>query len=149
MNSNINAMRTALVAGARSAGPYDWFSRAAAIMHTVLGAFLLPFVLIVPITTFILGLLVFVTFGMLLIPLSLIWMIFLGPMIATSWLWIHVPPIRPILLIPGVLYSELAGLFAAMMPEMGEWDWRATKLAMCECWPHSLHIMTGQARQGF
>ena len=89
-----------------------------------------------------LGLLVHLTCGLLLIPLSLIWiMFFYVPLLTTSWLWIHVPILRPLLLVPGVVFSEVAGVFAAMMPEMGDWGSRATKQALCESWPHSLHLV--------
>ena len=93
---------------------------------------------------FILGLLVSVTFGLLLIPLSVVlWWPFLGFLLGSSWLWGKVGLSRPVLLLPGVAVAEVASAVVGLMPSMGEWQSRGMKLALCESWPHSLSLWKG------
>jgi len=128
---------------ARSQGPFDPLTRFAQhpIIQTVLNFLSIPIILVQIVSTFVLGILHTLTFGLALLPLYALWFLFLGGVVGSSWLWIKVPVMRPILLVPGILWATVSKWFAACMPEMGEWESRATKQAVCESWPHSYHIM--------
>lgn len=149
MNVGMAARYTqALVALAEQQGPSDPFTRAAKILHYPFDWLLFPLILVQLVSTFVLGLLTVLTFGLIMIPLNLIWLAVLGPLLGTSWLWIKVPVSRPVLLLPGVVYAVLAGKVAAFMPEMGEWDSRGAKQALCQSWPNSWHIPGAQRQLG-
>lgn len=121
--------------------PTSFFDKSATILHTIFGfifAILIPLQLL---STFILGILVTITFGLLLLPLSIVfWWPFFGILLASSWLWQKLVISRPIILIPGVFIAAAANALVAFMPSMGEWESRGFKLAFCESWPHSLSL---------
>lgn len=135
-----------LVNQARNSAPKSVFNKATVILHTVFGLLFSPLVLLQGISTLVLGCLVSITFGILLFIMNVIWWPLLGFMLVSSWLWYHVGFSRILLLVPGVFIAEFASAYAGLMPSMGEWDSRATKLAICESWPHSMSIFRGQIR---
>jgi hypothetical protein len=92
------------------------------------------------ITTFILGILVKITFGLLLFPLNFIWFIFLYPILGSSWLWLKARYLRPILILPGVLFVRVAEFYVCLMPSMGELEARHIKISLCDCWPVSWQL---------
>jgi len=98
--------------------------------------------LIIPlqlVTTFVLGTLVSITFGLLLYPISLIWIvIFLGPLLGLSWTWEKVPLLRIPLALIGLPLAFFANIYVCLMPSMGELDSRVSKLLISESWPYSL-----------
>lgn len=97
-------------------------------------------ILVIPlqlITTFVLGLLVTVTFGILLFPVSLIWILFSFPMIGISWLTAKIGWLRTPVGLIGIPWAILANTFVALMPSMGELESRAAKLMLTESWPYS------------
>jgi len=135
----IAAYVKALVVWIRATKPKSILSNLASGLHLVFGVPFAPLLLVQFVTTIILGLLVEVTFGLLLIPMSiLLWWPFLCFLLASSWLWDKVRFIQIILLLPGVLIAETTLAIVALMPSMGEWRSRGHKLAICESWPHSL-----------
>lgn len=140
---DIMAYQNYLLAYARSQGPFDSLTRLTQnpILQAVFNLLSFPIVLLQLVTTFILGILATVTFGLALLPLNLVWLLFLGGLLGSSWLWIRAPLSRPILLIPGILWSNVSRWFASLVPEMGDWEARAMKQALCESWPHSYHII--------
>jgi hypothetical protein len=86
-------------------------------------------------TTFLLGILVTCTFGLLLFPLSLVWAILVFPLVGASWLCSKAQVLRNpigILLIPWVV---VANTYACLVPSMGEMESRADKLLLTETWP--------------
>lgn len=98
---------------------------------------------VVPLTiicTFILGILTVLTFGILAWLTTAIWLVFLMPLIATSWLWMKIPIIRIVLLVPGILLARAAGIIACIFPSMGEWSSRKMKIDLCDIWPLSLEL---------
>jgi len=109
-------------------------------LHPITGLIFSPLVIVAPVSTFILSLLATFTFGLSQIVLSGIWWIPLGILYLSSLLWLKYSWIRPILVLPGVFFSEFSGAYAACMPEMGEWEARATKQALCYSWPRSVLI---------
>ena len=72
------------------------------------------------VTTLVLGLAVSLTFGLLLLPISLLWMLLYFPMLGLSRVCNRVSGLREligILFIPWVLVADV---FVALMPSMGE-----------------------------
>lgn len=144
--ANIASYVKYLVERARAAAPRSIFNKPAVILHLIFGLFFSPLVLLQGISTAVLGCLVSITFGLLLLLISIIWWPFLGFILASSWLWYHMGFLRVILLVPGVFIAEFASVYAGFMPSMGEWDSRAVKLAICESWPHCIPIFRGQVK---
>jgi hypothetical protein len=69
-----------------------WANKILDILISISAWVVLPVQLV---TTFLLGLLVKLTFGLLLIPLSFVWeAFFLGPLLGLSWLWGKLPLLR-------------------------------------------------------
>ena len=105
------------------------------IMLTILAWVVLPLSLV---STFVLGLLVSITFGLLLLPISLIWFVFfLGPLLGLSWLCKRIKIFRNLIGILFIPWVVLADMFVCLMPSMGELENRAVKLILCETWPFS------------
>lgn len=99
--------------------------------------FLIPtFIVMVP-STMLGGYLVTVTFGLLLLPLRLLWLPFLGFLLGSGWLWVKVPLSRPFLIFPGVLLSAVANIYIAMVPDMGQSYQKQLKMIICNLWPYS------------
>lgn len=90
------------------------------------------------ITTFILGILVRLTFGLLLIPFSFLWMVlFLGPLLGLSYIWERVPVARPLISILGIPLAVIADAYVCLIPSMGEMDSRIVKLLYCQTFPYT------------
>jgi len=103
------------------------------VVLTILAWIVLPLSLV---TTFVLGILVTITFGLLLLPISLVWMIlFLGPLLGLSWLCQKVPALRNIVGVLFIPWVVIADTFVCLMPSMGELENRATKMMLCNTWP--------------
>jgi hypothetical protein len=99
------------------------------------------------VTTAVGGCLVGCTFGLLLIPLSLVWMVFLALLLATSWVWdrlelLRVPPlvaiVRAAVAVVGIPLALIAEIYVSLMPSMGDLEGRFEKLVTCWVWPFSL-----------
>ena len=89
------------------------------------------------ITTLVLGLLVSVSLGILLFPISLIWILLLLPMIGASWLTAKIGWLRNPIGLLGIPWAIVANTFVALMPSMGELESRAAKLMLTQSWPYS------------
>ena len=146
--SQVAIRQEELIAWAKAEWPEDRLAFFADVLHGILGWALMPFILLVPISTFLLGLLNIVSFGLSGLIFNIPWFLLLGVMLGSSWLWLKLPLARPLLLIPGVIFAALSSLYAAYMPEMGEWEARAVKQALCNCWPRSILLMTGSVSKG-
>lgn len=143
MNADIDNHLTAvaLVAGFSNSafleGPDDPLSRSTYILNKAL---IIPLglltILLVPPVTFVLGLAATLTLGVLLIPLSLIWIPLFGIIMGSSRLWLKVPLLRPLLL-PLVLIPPIAFVYVSLVPDMGERFHKQLKLALCDSWPYS------------
>ena len=98
-------------------------------------------VIVVPIqliTTFILGILVKLTFGLLLIPFSIIWIVlFLGPLLGLSYVYERVFILRPFVAIIGITLAVLGDAYVALLPSMGELDSRYSKMICCQTFPYT------------
>lgn len=103
------------------------------VVLIILAWIVLPLELV---TTFVLGVLVSITFGLLLFPISLLWTIlFLGPLLGLSWFCNKVPIFRNLVGILFLPWAVLADTFVALMPSMGELENRTAKLMLCNTWP--------------
>lgn len=89
------------------------------------------------ITTFVLGLLVNLTFGLLLIPFSIIWIVlFFGPLLGLSYVYERVAITRPFIAIIGIPLAVIANEYVALLPSMGEKDSRYAKMIYCQTFPY-------------
>lgn len=105
------------------------------IIITITSFIVVPIQLI---TTFLLGLLVKITFGLLLIPFSIIWVIlFLGPLLGLSYIYEKVFIVRPIIAIVGIPLAIIGDTYVALLPSMGEADSRFSKMIICQTFPYS------------
>ncbi len=103
------------------------------VVLTILAWIVLPLSLV---TTFVLGILVSITFGLLLFPISIVWMIlFLGPLLGLSWFCQKVPVLRNLVGVLFLPWAVLADSFVCLMPSMGELENRAAKMMLCATWP--------------
>jgi hypothetical protein len=84
------------------------------------------------------GFLVLVTFGLLLIPFWIVWVIFfMGLILGTSWLWDRMPLMRlPVALI-GVPVAALGAVYTILVPWMTR-ESSDEKHFLCRAWPLSL-----------
>jgi len=105
------------------------------ILLIMLPVLVLPLIPVQIVSTLLLGLGVSLTFGLLLLPISLIWMGLLFPMVGLSWVCHKVPALRDVIGIVFVPWVIVAYIFVGLMPSMGEIEDRAAKLMLCESWP--------------
>lgn len=85
------------------------------------------------ITTFVLGLLVKLTFGLLLIPFSIIWIVlFLGPLLGLSFVYEKIAILRPFVAIIGIPLAVVG-----LLPSMGEMNSRYSKMIYCQTFPYT------------
>ncbi len=104
-------------------------------------------VVVIPVqlvTTLLLSILVNLTFGLLLIPLSLIWAVcFLGPLLSLSWLreklWAKSPVLKIPLAVVGIPLAFVGNIYVCLIPSMGELDSRISKLLLTQSWPYTLN----------
>ena len=90
------------------------------------------------ITTFVLGILVSLTFGLLLIPFSIIWVVlFLGPLLGLSYVYERVAISRPFIAIIGIPLAVVGDTYVSLLPSMGEMDSRYSKIICCQTFPYT------------
>jgi hypothetical protein len=89
------------------------------------------------VTTFVIGVLVACSFGLLLLPLSLIWLLLLIPLLGISWLSSKVGILRDFVGIAGIPWTIVAHTYVCLMPSMGDIESRAAKLMITWSWPFS------------
>lgn len=88
------------------------------------------------------GCVVSCTFGLILIPLSLIWMVFLGLILGLSWLWERVPwPVQVLIAIVGVPVAAIASAYVLMIPEPEEDDSHRSKSLLCLTFPFEMDLL--------
>lgn len=113
------------------------------IMITITSFIVIPVQLV---TTLVLGILVSLTFGLLLIPISFIWtVLFFGPLLGLSYAYERVVILRPFISIIGIPLAVLGNAYVAIMPSMGEWESRNQKLILCETFPYTWKFMQLQS----
>jgi hypothetical protein len=102
------------------------------VIITVLAFVIVPVQFV---TTFILGILVTCSFGLLLLPLSFVWIILIAPLIGASWLCSRIEVLRNPIGLLGIPWAVVALTYACLVPSMGEFESRAHKLMLVESWP--------------
>ena len=109
------------------------------ILNLITAILAWPTVPVQLVTTFVGGCLVELTFGLLLIPLAIIWNVFfLWPLLGLSWAWDRVPLLRIPLAVVGIPLAAVGATLVALVPSMGDMGARASKLVLCGTWPFSL-----------
>lgn len=108
-------------------------------------------VVVIPVqivSTFVLGLLVTISFGLLLLPISLIWsVLFLGPLLGLSYVFERVVIIRPFISAIGIPLAVLGNAYISIMPSMGEWKSRFEKMVICQTFPYTYRYFQIQSRK--
>ena len=105
------------------------------ILNLILCIFSFVIIPVQIISTFVLGLAVSFTCGLLLVPISFIWLLLFLPMVAISWLCNKAPALRDVIGIILIPWAVIADTFVALTPSMGEIEGRAAKMMLCESWP--------------
>ena len=137
LDANSLEVVKALEARAKEIGPHDPLTVFAYYFQKFIIIPTLPLMLIsIPVKN-ILSCVVGCTFGILLLPLSLAWLPFLGYLLGTSWLCLKVPVLRPFLIVPSVLVGVIGVTFVAFIPDMGERFQKQLKGVFCDSWPYS------------
>ena len=93
---------------------------------------ILGFILAIPI-----GLLFWISFGILSIPINLMWVFWYFSLKGTSWLWFNSKAARPILFLPGILLACCARIYTVLIPDIRGNFIKACRLTACSSWPHS------------
>lgn len=100
-------------------------------------------VVVIPVqfvTTLVLGLLVRLTFGLLLFPISIIWTgLFLGPLLGLSYIYEKVYILRIPVAIIGLPIATIGNIYCCLMPSMGEKNARVTKMLLSNIFPFTWH----------
>ncbi len=107
----------------------------------------IPLIPVQIVSTLVVGLAVTITFALLLIPISLVWMLLYYPMLALSWVGNRVPALREVLGIVFIPWVVVAHTFVQLMPSMGELESRAAKLMLCSSWPFTWEFSQFLSRQ--
>lgn len=99
------------------------------------------------VSMFVLSLLVWLSFNLLLIPLTVIWLVvFLGPLLPLSWLYHRAAFLRIPVAATGIPWALLAGVYRALMPSMGDSGSRVVKLRPCYTLPFTWQYWLYQQR---
>ena len=120
-------------------------------MDWILTLLTLPIIAAQIVTTFILGILVEISLGLLLLPISLVWIILFAPLVGGSWLCGRARWLRNLIGLVGIPWAVIAHIYVCLMPSMGELESRAAKMLLTEAWPFSWEFwqfQTGQSDIG-
>ena len=111
---------------------------------TLLAPILAPLQLV---TTLVLGLAVELTFGLLLLPITLVWVAFYMPLLGLSWICNRASVLRNVIGFVLIPWAVVAYAFVGLMPSMGELESRALKLMLCNSWPFTWELAQFSARK--
>jgi hypothetical protein len=125
---------------AKKKSPSDFFTFVAKILVKVFTSILVILIPLQLLTTAIGGCAISMTFGLLLVILTIIWWPFLMLLLGTSWLWLKAWYLRPILLFPGILIAFISHLYIMLIPEPQK-DAKYSKLSISDEWPLSWYLM--------
>lgn len=111
------------------------------IIRFITGLLSILFIPIIPITTFLIGLLVSISFGLLLIPISIIWsIVFYFPLLGLSFVYENFNILRPFAAIIGIPFAVLGEVFVSLLPSMGENDSKMAKWLSTTTFPYTYSI---------
>ena len=109
-------------------------------LEIILGILSIVVIPIQIVTTFVLGILISITFGLLLFPLNFVWtVIFQYPLIGLSYVYEKALILRIPVAIIGILFAVSGNTYASLIPSMGETKSRTSKLLLTEGFPYSWH----------
>ncbi len=110
------------------------------ILEIILGILSIVVIPAQVVTTLMLGILISLTFGLLMFPLNLVWVLcFFYPLIGLSYVYEKAPILRIFVVILGIPVAILGNTFASLVPAMKETDKRLSKLVLTESFPYSWH----------
>lgn len=119
------------------------------IIHTLIDVTSFVVIPVQIVSTFVLGIFVSLTFGLLLIPISVAWMvIFFYPLLGLSYVYERIAILRPFISIIGIPLAVLGDTYVALIPSMGEMESRFEKLIICQIFPYTwkyLQLVKGKA----
>lgn len=107
------------------------------IIHLLTGFIAVLLIPLVPVTTIFLGFLITITFGLLLIPISLIWSCFYFPLLGLSFVWEKNRILRPLISIIAIPISIIGYVFVSLMPSMGEKNSKLEKSLNTTVFPYN------------
>lgn len=122
------------LAWAKIQGPQDLFTRLALFLNMLFGIARIVLVPVQIVTTTVSGLAIALTFGLLLLPLTVIWWVMIYPLLGSSFLWIKVPFLRPFL-VPCIIVAFIGATFVQLVSNPDGPTDRHTKIVLCEAWP--------------
>jgi hypothetical protein len=112
------------------------------LIHIIIAITTLIVIPVQLITTFVLGLLVNLTFGLMLIPFSVIWIVlFLGPLLGLSYVYEKVAITRPFISVIGIPLAVIGHIYVALLPSMGQIDSRCAKMVICQTFPYTWRFL--------
>jgi hypothetical protein len=111
------------------------------IIYWVTGILSFLLIPIIPITTFVLGLAVSISFGLFLIPITIVWSCFYFPLLGLSFVWEKYKILRPIASIIGIPIAILGEVFISLMPSMGENDEKMAKWLCTLVFPYTYSLL--------
>jgi hypothetical protein len=134
--------RTALNDLAELHGPDDTFTSVAVLLVTLFtGLLIFPVILISPLVRFAVRLFAIGSFGIVAIPLDVIWQATSIVLVFSSLAWVKYPWSRPMLLIPGLFFATFGTIWVTLttsyLPVV-----RAYRLAACDAWPSTFIVAT-------
>ncbi len=108
------------------------------ILHVILTPLSFIVVPVQAVTTFVLGILMLLTFDLLLLPLDLIWIVFfLGPLLGLSSINERLPISRPLISLVGIPLAVVGNIYVALIPSKSEMDSRWAKMLCCQTFPYT------------
>jgi len=117
------------------------------VLYFILGIVAFVVVPVQLVTTFVLGTAVNLSFGLLLLPINLVWIVLFFPLLGLSCLCNKVPALRNVIGLFFIPWVVITNTFVALMPSMGELQGRAFKLMLCDAWPYSWEFWRFGARK--
>jgi hypothetical protein len=134
--------RTALNDLAELHGPDGTFTEIAVLLVTIFtGLLIFPVIVISPLVRFVVRSIALGTFGIAAIPLDVVWQATSIVLVLLSLAWLKYPWLRPMLLIPGLLFATFGTIWVTLttshLPMV-----RAYRLAACDTWPSTYLVAT-------
>lgn len=93
------------------------------------------------VSTFVLGLLVQLSFGLLLFPITLMWWMLYFPILGLSYIYEKIYFFRIPVCIIGIPIATAASIYVSIMPSMGDWENRISKLFFADFFPYTWHVL--------
>jgi hypothetical protein len=119
---------------------HGWLTKLAWRTNRGISVLLMPLSVLNPFTTAILGLIGVVTLKIALVPFFIVGALMIGWLLGTSWLWLKVPILRPLVFLLGVIIAPLCLRYVGWIPAFSRPDIRLRSINLCASWPLSLAL---------